>query len=168
MARRTIWSSSRNWGPSTLCRGRSRIYRKLTKRLYWPWKKRGTNTGKRWNTHIHSSTYSILLQLQTISLPIFSHLPDLSCGGIPGQRVRWRAWALVWHFVQGADSSPGRAQDPCFYVTGWERPSPPRGWGEWKETGGGAQTQRRRWYLQTSTYLYHILTKSVQRSYCLL
>lgn len=107
--------------------------------------------------------YKILLQkLQTISLHLLS-LPclDLSRGGVSGQSGRYRAWTPVWHLVQGADSSPGGAQDPRLYTTGWERPSPTRGRGERKETSGGAQTQRRRWDLQTSAFMCTFLAMSV-------
>lgn len=100
----------------------------------------------------HRKHWHVLQTPNNLISPLSPPLLELSRGGVPGQSGRCRAWTYIRHLVQGADSSPGRAQDTCFYTPGWERPSHARGWGEREETGGGAQTQRRRWDFPTSAY----------------
>lgn len=102
-------------------------------------------------------------QLQTNFIPLFSVFSDFSTGGVSSRSGRRRTTRDVWHVVQGADSSPGGAQDPRLHTAGWERPSPARGWGEWKEAGGRTQTYRGRRDLQTSMCicrLHQIFRKS--------
>lgn len=108
-------------------------------------KQRDEHTHKVKHRGIH--TQYKLHKHQTISSRLLSILPGLSSRSISGRSGWFRARTPVRHIVKGADSPPGRAQDPRLYTTGWERPSSTRGWGEREETDRRAQTQRRRWDL---------------------